>query len=183
MPLSDNHVPTLPLVEARLRRAPVNMKKRSVLFVCMGNICRSPTAEGVLREKLRKAGLANMVTVASAGTHASHVGSPPDGRAQSVAAKRGYDLSRQRARRVGDADFGSFDHVLAMDRDNLATLEERCPPEHAGKIGLLMGFARRHAIQEIPDPYYGGQAGFDVVIDYIEDACDGLIESVLARPA
>ena len=159
------------------------LKKTSVLFVCMGNICRSPTAEGVLRGKLQARGLAARFTVASAGTLANHTGEPPDTRAQAFAAKRGYDLSKQRARRVASADFTAFDHVLAMDLDNLANLQKQCPPEHRAKVGLLMRHARRHRVDEVPDPYYGGPAGFDLVLDYIEDACDGLIDSLITPGA
>jgi protein-tyrosine phosphatase len=149
----------------------------------MGNICRSPTAEGVLRHKLALRGMSNVVEVASAGTHAHHIGDAPDPRAQAHAAKRGYDLSKQRARRLRSEDFANFDHLLAMDWDNLALMEEKCSPEHKRKVGLLMRFARKHDTPIVPDPYYGGLNGFEVVLDYIEDACDGLIEVALARPA
>ena len=148
-------------------------------MVCMGNICRSPTAEGVLRHMLAQRGLSGAVEVASCGTHAYHVGEAPDARAQAFATKRGYDLSRQRARRLGDGDFLASDHLLAMDLDNLALLEEKCPPEHAHKLGLLMRYARRHSAQVVPDPYYGGPNGFELVLDYIEDACEGFIETAL----
>ena len=154
----------------------------SVLFVCMGNICRSPTAEGVMRKKVAQHGLADAVTLASAGTHAYHIGLPPDNRAQAHALQRGYDMSTQRARRVVAADFAAFDFVLAMDQDNLATLRAQCVPEHKNKIELVMRYARKYPAQtEVPDPYYGGAAGFEAVLDYIEDACDGLIEAICAR--
>lgn len=153
-----------------------------ILFVCMGNICRSPTAEGVLRHKIAQRGLSGVVEVDSAGTLAHHVGNAPDPRAQAHAARRGYDLSRQRARPVRSEDFARFDFVLAMDGENLATLAERCPPEHQAKLGLLMRFSRRYPTQEVvPDPYYGGPNGFEIVLDFIEDACDGLIDSELGR--
>lgn len=158
-------------------------QKTRVIMVCMGNICRSPTAEGVLRHKLALRGLSTMVEVASAGTHAHHISDPPDARAQTHAAKRGYDISKQRARRLRGDDFEIFDHLLAMDWDNLALLEEKCPSEHKSKVGLLMRFARRHQSQVVPDPYYGAANGFEVVLDYIEDACDGLIEVVLTSQA
>jgi len=157
--------------------------KSRILFVCMGNICRSPTAEGVLRHKLALRGMSKVVEVASAGTHAHHIGDAPDSRAQAHAAKRGYDLSKQRARRLRSEDFANFDHLLAMDWDNLALMEEKCPPEHKRKVGLLMRFARKHDTPIVPDPYYGGPNGFEVVLDYIEDACDGLIEVALTKPA
>ena len=154
--------------------------KSKILFVCMGNICRSPTAEGVLRHKVALRGLSKSVETASAGTHAYHVGTPPDPRAQAHAARRGYDLSRQRARKVNVEDFARFDLLLAMDHENLEALNKRCPVEHRDKVQLLMRYAKRHASEVVPDPYYGGPNGFELVLDYIEDACDGLIDSVFA---
>ena len=149
----------------------------------MGNICRSPTAEGVLRHMAKARGWSNLIESASAGTHAHHVGVAPDPRAQAIASTRGYDLGGQKARRLRSADFETFDHVLAMDAGNLAQLEAQCPPEHRQKIGLLMRYARRHTqVREVPDPYYGGPNGFEVVFDYIEDACEGLIDGPLAVP-
>jgi protein-tyrosine phosphatase len=149
---------------------------RKVLMVCMGNICRSPTAEGVLRHKLRDAGLHEFVVVDSAGTHAYHVGEPPDHRSVKHARLRGYDLAGLRARRVGGADFEHFDLILAMDWDNFALLEEQCPPEHRAKLRRLTEFARRHDSPVVPDPYYSGADGFERVLDLIEDACDGLVD-------
>ena len=164
-----------------LRMDPVSAKT-SVLFVCMGNICRSPTAEGVMRKKVAQRGLADAVTLASAGTHAYHIGLPPDNRAQAHALQRGYDMSTQRARRVVEADFAAFDFILAMDHDNLAALRAQCVPAHKNKIELMMRYAHKYPAQmEVPDPYYGGAAGFEAVLDYIEDACDGLIEAICAR--
>ena len=147
-----------------------------VLFVCMGNICRSPTAEGVFRQRVEAAGLTHKIHIDSAGTHAYHIGEPPDARSQQYAAKRGYDLSTQRARQVCADDFAAFDFVLAMDHDNLALLKSACPPQHAHKLALLMQFARKHASKVVPDPYYGNGQGFDLVLDYIEDASEGLLE-------
>ena len=156
----------------------------SVLFVCMGNICRSPTAEGVMRHKLAQSGLGEVIAVASAGTHAHHIGNPPDNRAQAHALQRGIDMSAQRARRVTVADFAHFDYILAMDHDNYAVLEAQCPPQHRQKVELMMRYARKYQAQtEVPDPYYGGAAGFEAVLDYLEDACDGLIEAIRARRA
>jgi protein-tyrosine phosphatase len=147
-----------------------------VLMVCMGNICRSPTAEGVLRDRLQRAGLQQRVAVDSAGTLDHHAGEPPDPRAQRHAALRGYDLSTQRARAVRAEDFSHFHWVLAMDEDNLAWLQRRAPPGSTARIGLLMPHARRFAgVQAVPDPYYGSAAGFERVLDLVEDACDGLV--------
>ena len=146
-----------------------------VLFVCMGNICRSPTAEGVLRRKLQQRGLADRVEVDSAGTHGYHVGEAPDPRAQSAAARRGYDLSRIRARRIAVQDVDYFDLILAMDRDNLAVLERVFPPERHDRLGLIMNYAQNCDAGDVPDPYYGSGQGFDRVLDMLEDATDGLV--------
>ena len=157
------------------------LRKTSVLFVCMGNICRSPTAEGVMRHKILQRGLGDAVTIASAGTHAHHIGSPPDNRSQAHALQRGIDMSAQRARRVAATDFADFDYILAMDHDNRAMLEAQCPQQHRRKVELMMRYAYKYSAQaEVPDPYYGGAAGFEAVLDYIEDACDGLIETINA---
>jgi protein-tyrosine phosphatase len=160
------------------RAAPIT----SVLMVCMGNICRSPTAEGVLRDKLRAAGLGDCVKVDSAGTHAWHEGEPPDRRSQQHARARGYDLSDQRSRPVVAADFERFDLILAMDWDNLALLEEQCPREHRAKLARLSEHAVRQTSPVVPDPYSGGRAGFEQVLDLVEDACDGLVATLLAQP-
>jgi protein-tyrosine phosphatase len=150
-------------------------------FVCMGNICRSPTAHGVMRHKLRAAGLADRVAVSSAGTHAYHVGEPPDPRSQQHARRRGYDLSDLRARRLLEDDFGHANLVLVMDWDNLALAEELCPPEHRARLRRLTEFCRRFDLPVVPDPYAGGPAGFEQVLDLVEDACDGLLEHVRRR--
>ncbi len=157
-----------------------------VLFVCMGNICRSPTAHGVFRDKVRAAGLAARVRVDSAGTHNFHPGAAPDSRSQHHARKRGYDLSTLRARHLTALDFAAVDLLLAMDWDNLALAEERCPPEHWHKLRRLTEFSRQHGSETVPDPYYGGPAAFESVLDLVEDACDGLLDHVrreLAGPA
>ena len=153
----------------------------SVLFVCMGNICRSPTAEGVFRHQVEAAGLGDRFLIDSAGTHAYHVGEAPDARSTQAAARRGYDLSKQRARQVKDSDFAQFDHVLAMDRDNLRLLAAACPPEHQHKLGLFMAHAHNSPSDVVPDPYYGAGAGFDIVIDYAEDASAGLLAMLRQR--
>ncbi len=158
-----------------------------VLMVCMGNVCRSPTAEAVLRHKLKEAGLHTLVHVDSAGTHAGHVGSPPDERSQKHAQRRGYDLTGLKARKVDTSDFSYFDIILAMDWDNLALLEERCPPEPKvrRKLKRLTDFVSpdsRHAgVQSVPDPYYGGPDGFEAVLDLVEAACDGLVVRLQRR--
>ena len=154
------------------------MRKKSILFVCMGNICRSPTAEGVFRARAERAGVAGVLLIDSAGTHAYHVGNQPDPRSTQYAARRGIDLSTQRARQVEAGDFARFDHVLAMDHDNLARLAGLCPAEHRHKLGLFMQYATHSESEIVPDPYYGHGDGFDRVLDYIEDASDGLLDAL-----
>ncbi|MHA4871225.1 low molecular weight protein-tyrosine-phosphatase [Duganella sp. PWIR1] len=156
-------------------------KPISVLFVCMGNICRSPTAEGVFRHRVAAAGLEHRFLIDSAGTHGYHVGHPPDARSMEYAIKRGYDLSAQRSRKVSQQDFEEFDHVLAMDHDNLELLKAACPPQHRHKLALMMSHASRSGSDVVPDPYYGGPQGFDQVLDYIEDATDGLIAALSGK--
>lgn len=157
--------------------------KLRVLMVCMGNICRSPTAEAVLRQRLEAAGLAGHVEVDSAGTHAWHTGNPPDPRSIRHASVRGYDLGALRARPVVPADFAAFDLILAMDGDNHAWLEQRCPSPHRGKLGLLSRHHVRLSSAEVPDPYYGEGGAFDHVLDLVEDACDGLVDHLRTRLA
>jgi protein-tyrosine phosphatase len=132
----------------------------------------------VLREKIRAAGLEPSVELDSAGTHGYHSGEPPDPRSRTAAARRGYDLSGLRARRVREADFIRFDLILAMDRDNLALLKKACPLDQQHRLGLFLDHRRRFADEEVPDPYYGGPDGFERVLDLLEDAADGLIESL-----
>jgi protein-tyrosine phosphatase len=152
-----------------------------ILMVCMGNICRSPTAEGVVRAHIEKAGLGHAVELDSAGTHGYHVGEPPDGRTRKAAAKRGYDLSKLRARRVKDADFLRFDLILAMDRDNLTLLRQACPADQQHRLGLFLDHAREIDDDEVPDPYYGGPEGFERVLDLVEAGAVGLIETIRQR--
>ena len=149
--------------------------RQRILFVCMGNICRSPTAEGVTRTLAERSGMATGFEFDSAGTHGYHIGKAPDARASKAAALRGYDLSSLKARQVNDNDFVRFDRILAMDRDNLDLLKRACPTEHQGKLGLLLEFSSNHAEDEVPDPYYGGPEGFERVLDLIEDAAHGLL--------
>jgi low molecular weight protein-tyrosine phosphatase len=143
-----------------------------VVFVCTGNICRSPTAEGVLRHLAQKERL--KIHVESRGTHHYHVGEPPDARAQHHASRRGYDLSAQRAKQVTKRDFDEFDLVVAMDRGHLGILERMCPREHLGKLRLLVPDA------DVPDPYYGGAEGFEQVLDLVEAACRDLLSEIRA---
>ena len=153
----------------------MNTNKTKVLFVCMGNICRSPTAEGVFRHKVEAAGMHDWIEIDSAGTHAYHVGEPPDQRAQAAALKRGFDLSAQRARRVRVSDFTEFDYVLAMDRPNLDDLLSICPDDYQDRVQLFLNFAEQSQVREVPDPYYGGGNGFETVLDLVEDASEGLL--------
>ena len=156
----------------------MNPRVYSILFVCMGNICRSPTAHGVFQQKIIDHGLADQVRVDSAGTHNYHPGSPPDDRSQEHAARRGYDLSALRARQIQDADFEAHDLILAMDWDNLALIQDECPPLHQRKVRRLTEFCLIHDSPVVPDPYYGGEKGFEHVLDLVEDACQGLIQHV-----
>ena len=149
-----------------------------ILFVCMGNICRSPTAEGVTSKLLINNRLESIIKVDSAGTHGYHVGEPPDPRSREAAMKRGIDLSGLRARKVVPVEFEGFDLLLAMDHDNLALLKRGARPEHHAKLGLFMSYASRFDTDEVPDPYYGGEQGFELVLDMAEDAARGLIESL-----
>jgi protein-tyrosine phosphatase len=151
----------------------------AILFVCMGNICRSPTAEGVFRHRAHIAGLS--VRVDSAGTHDYHIGTAPDVRTQAHAAKRGYDLSPLRARQVQSDDFERFDYLLAMDHDNLALLKASCPAHLMHKLGLLMQYADKMNADIVPDPYYGSGKDFDLVLDYVEAATDGLVANLIAK--
>jgi len=153
-------------------------EKISILFVCMGNICRSPTAEGVFRHHVNERGLEDRIAADSAGTHAYHVGEPPDRRAFAAAERRGISLAEIHARRVSDSDFEKFDYIIAMDEDNLQRLEEQVPEEHRSKVKLFMSFASVDEI-EVPDPYYGGAAGFERVLDLIEEASRGLLETLI----
>lgn len=145
-----------------------------VLFVCLGNICRSPTAEGVFRQLLARERLESSILADSAGTAAYHVGSPPDRRAREAAARRDVDLSSIRGRRAGPADIEEFDYILAMDRENHANLTA-IAGERGHKIRLFMDYSSRFDESEVPDPYYGGANGFERVLDMIEDASEGLL--------
>ncbi|HSH30622.1 MAG TPA: low molecular weight protein-tyrosine-phosphatase [Thiohalobacter sp.] len=152
--------------------------KVRILFVCMGNICRSPTAQGVFEKVVEEAGLGHRIEIHSAGTHAYHVGKPPDPRSQEAASKRGYDLSAQRARKVQVEDFIEFDYVLAMDRSNYVDLQELVLPDYEQRLKLFLEFAQELEDTDVPDPYYGGKQGFERVLDLIEAASHGLLEHI-----
>lgn len=161
------------------------MKKISVLFVCLGNICRSPVAEGVFREKVKAANLLDDVTFDSAGTAAWHTGNPPDSRMIAAALERGYDISDLRARQVKADDLTTFDYILAMDDENLADLEDMIRDQPPANLSLFLDHSIKVTEREVPDPYFGGKDGFFHVIDLVENAADGLmreIESQLNRP-
>jgi protein-tyrosine phosphatase len=161
----------------------VNQGKVNVLFVCMGNICRSPTAEGVFRKVVTDAGMSERVHVESAGTHAYHSGAAPDHRAQSAAARRGVTLHEIRARRVSDEDFELFDYILVMDQDNLEELLLRAPEAQRNKVHLFLEFAGGTRASEVPDPYYGGASGFELVLDLVEEAAERLLERIRRETA
>ena len=152
--------------------------KVSVLFVCMGNICRSPTAEAVFRRRVEQAGLERDIHIDSAGTHDYHIGEAPDPRTRQAAMRRGYDMSQLRGRQVSRSDFHSFDYVLAMDNANLSILRRLRAEDADGHLGLFLDYATRHDASEVPDPYYGGGAGFEHVLDLVEDAAEGLLHHI-----
>ena len=154
------------------------MDKIKILFVCMGNICRSPTAEGVFAKLVQEHSLEQVISIDSAGTHAYHVGDAPDLRAQRAAKERGVDLSKQRARKVVRGDFEDFDYILAMDAENYSLLMDACPMHLQQKISLFLDFAPQLGVKEVPDPYYGGQYGFERVLDLTEAASAGLLAAI-----
>ena len=147
----------------------------------MGNICRSPSAEGVFRHLLNEAGLADVVGIDSAGTHNFHVGEAPDARAIAAARKRGYEIGHGHARQITAEDFREYDLILAMDWENLSALQQQCPKLHQHMLMLMMRFANEFEEAPVPDPYYGGPEGFSKVLDYLEDACQGVLELVRKR--
>lgn len=152
-----------------------------VLFVCMGNICRSPSAEGVFLSLVEREGLRDHILTDSAGTHGYHVGEPPDPRAQSAALQRGIDISGQRARKVCSEDFERFDYVLPMDLSNYEILESLRPPQSRADLRRFLEFAPELPEEDVPDPYYGGPRGFARVLDLIEVAAEGLLHEIRQR--
>lgn len=159
------------------------MTQVRVLFVCLGNICRSPMAEGVFRRLVETEGLADAIEIDSAGTHAYHVDEPPDSRAQAAVLRRGIDISGLRGRRTTAADFVRFDYVLAMDHENYEHLAGLAPAEHEHKLRLFLEYATRCSERAVPDPYFGDANGFDRVLDMIEDAAAGLLKEIQQRLA
>jgi protein-tyrosine phosphatase len=154
------------------------MSKVSVIFVCLGNICRSPTAEAVFQKLIFDEGYDQLITIDSAGTHAYHVNEPPDERAQAAARRRGIDMSSLRGRRATERDIENFDYVLAMDSENYHNLLAISADEHQHKIRLFMEFAPNRPEDEVPDPYYGGPGGFDNVLDMVEEAAHGFLQHI-----
>ena len=152
-----------------------------VLFVCTGNICRSPTAEAVARHFIQAAGLADAIEVDSAGTNGYHAGEAPDRRTRKVAQLRGYDLADLRARKLEVLDFQRFDLVLAMDRGHLEIMQRLCPEVYQPRLRLFMEYARDSEFDEVPDPYYGGPRGFEAVLDMCEDGVQGVLDSLRAQ--
>jgi protein-tyrosine phosphatase len=160
------------------------MIKKSVLFVCLGNICRSPTAHAVFQSMVNKIGLSNEIYVDGAGTGDWHLGHAPDRRSAATAALRGYDMSALRSRLVTIEDFTEFDYIIAMDADNLCNLRNMCPPGAKAKLQLLLDYSRKpeyDVVSEVPDPYYGGEDGFPHVLDLIEDASVALLDHIKAE--
>ena len=149
-----------------------------VLFVCLGNICRSPTAHAIFEQKIHVEGLSNQVIVDSAGTGSWHIGSPPDWRTRETAAKHGYAMDHLRARQVSANDFDSFDYIFAMDKSNLSDLQDLCPDNYQGTLALFLPFCGVSLMEEVPDPYYGGDGGFERVLSVIERSADKLIDMI-----
>jgi len=154
------------------------MEKIKILFVCMGNICRSPTAEGVFTRLIQEHHLDHLFEIDSAGTRAYHVGEPPDRRSREAAARRGIDLDDLRARRVVPKDFEYYHYLLAVDRDNYDTLRQAAPPQYMHKIRLFLEFAPHLSINEVPDPYYGGKDGFERVLNIVDAAARSLLANL-----
>lgn len=157
------------------------MSKISVLFVCMGNICRSPSAQGVFEKFVDDNGLKSQFSIDSAGTHSYHVGGKPDSRSSQAAMMRGIDIRNQRARKISGIDFDSFDYIVVMDNDNHMNAKMICPKQHQNKIYKMMDFSPSSKYTEVPDPYYGGDQGFELVLDLLENASIGLLDNILSK--
>lgn len=153
-----------------------------VLFVCLGNICRSPTAHSVFRQRVESAGLSEFIAVDSSGTGDWHIGKAPDKRATKTAEEQGYKMGDLRARQVSTSDFSQFDYILAMDVQNLKDLEAMRPKDYSGHLGLFLDFSQNNISQDVPDPYYGGDEGFLDVLSMVEECCDRLVESISSSP-
>ncbi|MEE4185150.1 MAG: low molecular weight protein-tyrosine-phosphatase [Gammaproteobacteria bacterium] len=154
----------------------IDAQPLSVLFVCMGNICRSPTAEGLMRARVEAEGRGDAFLIDSAGTHGYHIGAPPDARAIAAAAERGVALQALRARQVQATDFERFDYILAMDEENLRALDKLGAGSGRARVEQVLNYSRRYRGAAVPDPYYGGSEGFQRVIDMLDDAIDGFLE-------
>ena len=154
------------------------MTPTNVLFICLGNICRSPTAHGIFQAMVVNAGLNREIHIDSAGTSDWHIGEPPDQRSIIRAGERGYDLSMLRARQVQVRDFDQYDYILAMDSFNLSDLEKMKPPTYRGHLGLFLTFSTQSKYAEVPDPYHGGKEGFELVLNLVEDAAQGLLQHI-----
>ena len=162
-----------------IRTKAIKLNKVAICFVCMGNICRSPSAEGVFRHKAKLAGIEEKLFIASAGTHGYHLGSTPDKRSSSTALSRGYDLSSIRSQRIEQKHFMVFDYLLPMDKENFSYLKALKPVDAKATLKLFMEYSKKYEEKEVPDPYYGGNKGFERVLDMIEDAADGLLEHII----
>lgn len=149
-----------------------------VLFVCLGNICRSPTAHGVFESLVAREKLQDRIVVDSCGTGSFHIGEKPDPRTIKAAAKRQYDLTTQRARQITPEDFSSFHYVLAMDRMNLGNVKAIAPKNYTGHLGLFLDFSQQRTYTQVPDPYYESEEGFELVLDLVEDASRGLLDTI-----
>lgn len=158
-----------------------NQQIVKVLFVCMGNICRSPTAHAVFEHRVRNEGYDNWIKVDSAGTHAYHIGEQPDRRSQKLALHRGVDMSSQRARKVDVDDFNRFDYILAMDNSNVSDLKRLASPKQRERLHLFLDFSKDWDNAEVPDPYYGGSQGFERVFDMVASASEGLLQDILSK--
>jgi len=163
-----------------MSNTPIKKSHLSVLFVCMGNICRSPAAEGIFQAMVEKAGLASRISCDSAGTIGFHSAQQPDSRVRSSAAKRGYHLTG-RSRQIQREDYDRFDYIIAMDRENFEDINRRRPDGQDVNIRMMCDYAKQYKDTEVPDPYYGGQRGFEHVLDLLEDACSGLLEDIQAK--